>query len=340
MQGIVFFKANSITLHLYPTLTTVLLVRYCIKNLILLVEVEQTSLHQHLYPAITASYISERFILPGEGVEYEECGTTKMVISCSNPSCEHPVELKPHDCTRPECPICWPRWARRATRKATEKIMECLHLAKDQFNPDYSLSSVVVSVPNMILFDYDSLKSEFRKVQRYLGTNHIAAVLHLWRYRDTEGNELENVKWREFEAHPERYTRILSPHFHCIIMGRLANSDTFFENTGWVYKKLGGFLKRHDVFNVLYYALSHTAISLDRQRKTIDYYGLIRRCRIAEEHVEYEPVMCPDCGAPLQITYLYDRIALGENINGLTEPYYRKVITRIWEIAPRRAKRS
>jgi hypothetical protein len=295
----------------------------------------QSTLMSHLYPAITASYISERFILPGEGVEYEECGKTAMVIDC--PNGDYPITLRPHDCTRPECPICWPRWAKRATRKAVEKIMHALDLGREHVNPDFSLSSVVVSVPAG-LFDYDSLKEEFRKIQRHLGTNHIAAVLHLWRFRDPEGNELESVRWRQFEEHPERYVRILSPHFHCIIMGRLANSDKFYEKTGWVYKKLGSNLSRESVYNVIYYALSHTAISLDRQRKTIDYYGLIRRTRIVEERVEWEPVMCPNCGAQLQITYKYDKIALGENVNGLTEPYFRKVITRKWELAPRRTK--
>jgi hypothetical protein len=291
----------------------------------------QSTLASHLYPAITASYISERFVLPSEGEQYEECGTTKAVISCSNPSCEYPVDLKPHDCTRPECPICWPRWAKRATRKGVEKIMNSLDLARNEINPKFSLSSVVVSVPAG-LFDYDSLKKEFRRIQRYLGTNHIAAILHLWRFRDSEGNELEAIRWREYEQCPDRYVRVLSPHFHCIIMGRLANSDKFYEKTGWVYKKLGGELSRESVYNVIYYALTHTAISLDRQRKTIDYYGLIRRTRIVEEKVEWEPAMCPNCGAQLQITYMYDKIALGENVNGLTEPYFRKVVTRKWEL--------
>lgn len=308
-------------------------------------KLEQSSLHYLLYPAITASYVSERFILPGEGVEYEECGKTKMVIKCPNPHCDYPVELKPHDCTRPECPICWPRWAKRATRKATEKIMHCLMLAQEHVNPDFSLSSVVVSVPDTVLFDYDSLKSAFRKVQKYLGTNHIAAVLHLWRFHDKEGNELESVKWREFEAHPELYTRTISPHFHCIVMGRLANSNKFYEKTGWVYKKLGGFLKHHDVFNIIYYALSHTAISLDHQRKTIDYYGLTRRTRIVSETVDWEPVMCPNCGVQLEVTYPYDwlnityfNLECGEELLGVTEPYNRLVVTRTWEIAPKRKK--
>lgn len=299
-----------------------------------LTEYNQLSLKDSLYPAITAFYISERFILPGEGVEYEECGTTKIVISCSNPMCERPVELKPHDCTRPECPICWPRWAKRGTRKATEKIMHSLMLGQEHINSSFSLSSVVISAPEG-LTDYDQLKKEFRRVMKYLGTNHIAAVLHLWRFRDPEGNELESVQWRQFEQHPERYIRILSPHFHCVVMGRLANSDKFYSKTGWVYKKLGGFLKHHDVFNIIYYALSHTAISLDRQRKTIEYYGLIRRTRIASESVDWEPVICEICGAQLQVTYLYDKIACGENVNGLTEPHFRKVVTRTWEIAPR-----
>lgn len=277
--------------------------------------------------------LSERLILPRAGESYEECGRTKMAVSCKNG--DYPVKLIPHDCGRPECPVCSSRWVKRTALRSTEKIMASLDLSKQLVNPNFSLSSVIISPPeNLWNADYDTLKASFRGIQGKLGTNHIAATLHLWRFRDLtkDGEILEAIPWREYQAHPERYVRIISPHFHCIIMGQMTNSKRFYEKTGWVYKKLGGYLSESDVYGIISYALSHTAISLDRQRKTIDYYGLIRRTRIESEEIEWEPVMCPFCGLQLQITHLYDRIALGENINGLTEPYYRKVVTRIWSL--------
>jgi len=299
--------------------------------------------HQGLYPAIPLSYKSERFILPGEGEEYDECGKTKVVISC--PNGDYPVELKPHRCTRPECPICWPDWCTKTTRRAVEKDEQALILGKECVNKYLKLSSLIVSPPQNDLWEYDSLKKWFSLHWRKLGIEGATSILHLWRYRDPEGNELESVRWRQFEENPERYTRIFSPHFHCLVIGKPIDSEAFYKRTGGIYKKMnvdynGNHieLEHHDLFNITYYALSHTAISLDCQRKTVDHYGLIRRCRIAEEIVDWEPVMCPTCGMQLQVTYLYDKIVLGENVNGLTEPHFRKVITRLWELVPQRTK--
>ena len=304
---------------------------------------DSAPLHAGLYPAITASYKIEKFILPSEGTAYPECGQTKMVISC--PNGDHPVELKPHDCTRPECPICWPRWATRRTRKAVEKLEHSLKLGRECVNKFFKLSSIIVSPPQDDLWDYDSVKKWWAKTWRKLGVDGATSILHLWRFHNVDGEEVESIRWREFEANPESYTKTLSPHFHCIVIGKPIDSEIFYKKTGAIYKKMnvdfkGNHIemKDHDLFNVIYYALSHTAISLDRQRKTIDHYGLIRRVRIAEEVVDWEPVMCPKCGAQLQVTYLYDKFALGENVNGLTEAYFQKVVTRIWELVPRRSK--
>lgn len=304
---------------------------------------DSAPLHSGLYPAIPSSYKTERFILPSEGEPYAECGKTKVVISC--PNGDYPVVLKPHRCNRPECPICWPEWCKRTTRRAVEKDEQSLQLGRECVNRYLKLSSIIVSPPQCDQWDYDSLKKWFSKSWRKLGVEGATAILHLWRFRDSEGNELESIRWREFEEHPERYTRILSPHFHCLVIGKPIDSDTFYERTGAVYKKMnvdykGNHidLEHHDLFNIIYYALSHSAISMNRQRKTIDHYGLIRRTRISEEIVEWEPVMCPTCGTQLQITYLYDKFALGENVNGLTEPHYRKVISRVWELVPRRSR--
>ena len=173
---------------------------------------DSAPLHQGLYPAIPSSYKTERFILPSEGEQYPNCGETKVVISC--PNGDYPVELKPHRCNRPECPICWPEWCKRTTRRAVEKDEHSLILGKQCVNKYLRLSSIVVSPPQDDQWEYDSLKKWFALHWRKLGIEGATSILHLWRFRDTEGNELESVRWREFEEHPERYTRILSPHFH------------------------------------------------------------------------------------------------------------------------------
>jgi hypothetical protein len=301
-----------------------------------------------LYPAIPSSYKSERLILPGEGEQYEECGTTKMVISCSNPECEYPVELKPHRCNRPECPVCWPDTLKRATRRAVEKIENALRLGCQCENPHLKTSSIVVSPDQDRLWDYDSLHRWLASTWRKLGVVGLSKVFHPWRFYDAEsGEELESVRWRQFEEHPGRYVRKWSPHFHCVVIGKPIDSNRFYERTGAVYKKLNVDFKgnhielqHHDLFNIVYYALSHAAVSLDRQRKMVDHYGLIRRAFIESETKDYEPDMCELCGCQKQVTYLYDRIALGENVNGLTEPHFKVIITRTWALRPKRPRKS
>lgn len=271
-----------------------------------------------------------------------------MVISCSSPECEFPRELIPHDCKSPTCPICWPRWCKRATNRATEKIWETLELAK-ALNSGYMVSGVVVSCPEeMVELPYDELQEHFRRVSKRLKAVGIAATLHLWRYRNDSGELVEAVPWREYEAHPTDFVRVRSPHWHCWTMGVMVDSDKFFEKTGWIYKKFysettqSWGMARNDIWNSVYYALSHTAVSISstRKRHAMRYYGLFWRSKVVEEIVDYEEVKCPVCGESLQVTYLYDKIALGENVNGLTEILYKRVVTRIWLIRPKRSRKS
>jgi hypothetical protein len=299
-----------------------------------------------LYPAIPTNHFwDNQFCLPGEGIAGELCGETKMVISCSNPSCEFPRELIPHDCKSPTCPVCWPRWCKRATNRATEKIWETLELAKKGIDKGFMVSGVVISPPEELKdLSYDDLQEQFRRVSKRLKAAGIAATLHLWRYRNDTGEILEAVPWREYEAHPTDFVRIRSPHWHCWVMGKLIDSDIFFEKTGWIYKKFRSEttqswgLARNDIWNSVYYALSHTAVSISstKKRHAMRYYGLLWRSRVVEEIVDYEECKCPFCGESLQVTYLYDLMALGENMNGLTEVLFKRITTRIWEIRPKR----
>jgi len=299
-----------------------------------------------LYPAIPTNHFwDNQFSLPGEGIVGEDCGKTKMIISCSNDSCEFPRELIPHDCKSPTCPICWPRWCKRATNRATEKIWETLELAKKGIDKGFSVSGVVVSCPeSMSEMAYDDLQDQFRKTSKKLKAVGIAATLHLWRYRNDNGEMLEAIPWKEYESHPTAFVRVRSPHWHCWTMGRLIDSDMFFEKTGWIYKKFfsestNSFqLARNDIWNSVYYALSHTAVSISstRKRHAMRYYGLFWRSKVVEEVIEWEEVKCPFCNESLHVTYLYDKMALGESMNGLTEVLYRRVVTRIWSIRPKR----
>lgn len=314
-------------------------------------ESNQTSL---LYPATLTNHFREQYGLPGSGMARENCGEKKLTRKCSNPDCSLPIEVIPHSCRSPLCPICWPHWASREANRETEKEWETLQLALKR-NRNYSISSVVFSPSGMNDYTWKQLYSAFNKAIKRSGAVAVSAKLHLWRFRDSQGNELEHVSWKEFQAHPGKYIMVRSPHFHCKTIGKLIESDHFHEhNPEWIYKKFYSettksySLTRDDVWHSNYYELSHSAIPLyvndgnereTRAHHVVHYYGLFWRSRVIVEHVDYEEVLCPLCGSPIMQTYLYDRYACGENVNGLTEPYYRKVITRTWGWKPRRAKK-
>jgi hypothetical protein len=310
----------------------------------------QSTLLSHLYPAIPTNHFwDSQFALPGEGIAGEKCGQTKIVRRCSAFPEEHPVILIPHDCRSPTCPICWPRWCKRATNRATEKIWESLELAKKVIDKGFMVSGVVISPPEELKdLSYDDLQEQFRRVSKKLKAAGIAATLHLWRYRNDTGEILEAVPWREYEAHPTDFVRIRSPHWHCWVMGIMIDSDIFFEKTGWIYKKFRSEttqswgLARNDIWNSVYYALSHTAVSISStlKRHAMRYYGLLWRSRVKEELIDFEPIVCSVCGSPMEDTQVYDNDSYELNCNGLTTPSVKRIVTRLWEFRPKRSHQS
>lgn len=284
----------------------------------------------------------ERMILPKEGESKDECGTTKYIIGCSDDGCDYPRKLVPHTCNRAECPVCSDNWRKRAANRLRDNVWNTLLLAKRYVDDKLTLSSVVFSVPpDLYGLDYDDICREFGKKVKLSGALAVASIFHCWRYRDVvTGSEMESVSWKVFSANKERYERVWSPHFHCIVLGKLVVSSIFYRKTdGWVYHKLRNkrrntyVLDRRDVFRIVFYGLSHVAISLDKRRQYIRYYGLFRKSKVVDENVEYEQMFCDKCVRPLKVTYVkFTDYSSGTVVDGLVEDYYKKIVKRIWAL--------
>jgi hypothetical protein len=276
----------------------------------------------------------ERFVFPAGGESLETCGEVRAKAWCSNCG-DYKYELLDH-CDRGVCPVCHEEWRTRASRSATSEIIEKFHLFKQVVDPNFSLSSVVWSCPpKMWDWDIDKLWRAFGQLlRRSVGAEATAAIIHLYRFRNQEGQE---IPFKEWIRNPSAYVLSREPHFHSIVVGKLIRSDDLYEKTGWVYKKLKNrkgryWLNASDVFGTVYYALSHTSLSLDKQRQSVHYYGLFKKARIESEWFEYVAMACPICGEHLELHYVKPVIIDDSSVVGFREPWYRKVIHRTYTL--------
>jgi hypothetical protein len=299
-----------------------------------------------LYPAIPAKHEDEReeFLLPCEGEVKDdwkhpeaECGKTKIVRDCGKDSnCDYPKELIPWDCTRLLCPVDGKRALKRAANKSKTHIWATLSELK-MLVPwiAWMLSSVIISVPPELWYlEFDDLKRMFRKSLKVLGTENVAAILHLWRFREkATGKEVEpnSVSWKKYEKNPEAFERVLSPHFHCLVLGKMVTSSKYYKDSGgWVYKKKGDRLNKKDVYRIVYYALSHASISTTKRRQYVAYYGLFNSLKEIddEKHIDFEPIMCPKCNKQRVDRTVYHRWVAGVDTFGLEVPAVKMIVHR------------
>lgn len=309
----------------------------------------QLSIASSLYPAIPASHDigRESHLISGNGdlkewdyVKYPdaECGKTKFAIKCKDEyQCDYPFDLIPWDCTRLLCPVCYKRALTRAANKATDHVWSTLSELKSAI-PEigWRISSVIISVPRELWhLEFDDLKKKFRRSLKHLGTENVAAILHLWRFRNTAtGEETESVPWKEYKENPGLYEKVVQPHFHCFVIGKMVKSPKYFQDSGgWVYKKKRskhGALNRKDVFRISHYALSHASISTTRKRQYVAYYGLFHSIGVIEKTTTLEPVICPKCNNQRVIRTEFHNWIAGVDYYGLEEPAVKAIVHRKW----------
>ncbi len=328
---------------------------------IVVLKSEQLSINSSLYPAIplndeqgmtsTRSQI-EAFLIPGNGkaliwdqVKYPgaECGKTKYTIKCDDKhDCDYPVELIPWCCNRYECPICYPAAVKQGAVGIREHVWNTLLEMKKAFHrTKWIVSSVIISAPQEFYdLDFDKLHYYFRGSLKHLGTKNVASIFHMWRYRDkTTGEEMEKVPWNLYKANPGNYQKIVAPHWHCFVIGKMVDSPIYHQKSGgWIYKKMKSDttesyrLTKKDVYNIAYYALTHAAISTTRRRHAIRYYGMFWRLTITEKRVDYEEIICPKCEHQrVQRQEFHDWLC-GVDTWGLETPAVKMIVNRTYAL--------
>jgi len=247
--------------------------------------------------------------LPGHHHSYESCGHF-VTKSCKNMSEHHnlghgdkiPLVKVPNHCRRISCQECYQDsisgiamgavkrlWSHALLKKSylyeTVDDVRVYPMLKDEENPKKNrryhylekreeriFSHVVVSIPKS---DYHLLESEkgHRKLRdrvnsmlRYLGIHASVNISHLWRF--TRGLK----------------SGYYSPHLHIVGLGWI-DSNKVKENyneTGYIVKNISTVKEHHDLFNLIRYILSHSAVL--ENKHSVKYTGEMHNTK----HKDYE----------------------------------------------------
>jgi len=242
------------------------------------------------YPATvpTDNHLEDSaFLLTGTGQEGSEtCGQVRSWAVCRDHPGDHPRIKRGQSCGWAGCPVCWPTWAHRAADRAGSRLEAygSLHgvgrLAHYTFNPPEG------TAPSW---------EAFYQVMRQAGGRGGAVLRHPCRTRETTPER----KWERLLRRADWRMHIReSTHFHTI-SGRIPmKSSTFYEKTGWTYKRIRPLEDREDIERVLFYLLSHVQVT---GQNVIRYFG---RCHFSHLRIKHRycpilPLRCPVCGAPM-----------------------------------------
>lgn len=238
------------------------------------------------------------FRLPSNGEQKDDCGQWVHPLSCPNhgqPTIsgeKHDRFVVMHTCDKPDCPVCYTTWASKSAKRATERIFEAQKLYKEAKVPLGKIDHIVFSPPRDEAVEaikteagYRKLKAKAIKIMKKAGVKGGLVVFHPFRQNDP----------RETNFNPSipGYVWYLSPHFHVVGSGYLQQSDDFYNETGWIYKKMD---RRETVKGTIKYTLTHCGIN--ENFHAITYFGALsyNKVVIDTETVTDEPIKCRACG--------------------------------------------
>jgi hypothetical protein len=278
-----------------------------------------------LYPAIEPSKpLSDVLASAGENIVYHRvgtgraqdpdslgivhCGEIYKAIRCPTLDGEHDLHLLTDNCGRLQCPTCYHSAVSRSAHRAAERIDGMSEAWRANGVELGKLKHIAFSPPQrkwtkaFVSQDQGkSLREEMtRLLRRYFkdGAYGGALVFHGERKRHEDGSECHQARCSE-EHHWE-----WSPHFHYVGYGFLSpSSDTFYQETGWIYKNIHANQER-DAYATISYQLSHAGIWLNhdtpkwRQVGT-GYFmvGLLSNSKGGRKVLDrsYEPLGCSVC---------------------------------------------
>lgn len=268
------------------------------------------------------STAGSRHLSVGGGTRLPICGDVVGGVRCSSEP-THMEHLYVSGCRAGTCPVCGPRWVRRAAESAAERFLAYFHVVHSTRSPRH----VVISPPAGAYAGSSAwdLDSQVKSMQRFsaaasaivtkmglsaaIGLDHAYRPIHASAAPDSI--LLEDERGSNYYAaalaspDPSALLRF-SPHRHLLVHGPLPNTADFFSDTGWVITNISARrgeagLQAYAVTEVmllrrLYYLLGHAWL-LGNSR-VVRYYGGVSFTGMSSEVVEsgFRPIVCPVCG--------------------------------------------
>jgi hypothetical protein len=246
------------------------------------------------------------------------------------------VKLIVNSCMRPQCPVCYEKWAAREAYRIDERFRRVPKLSGERRGLAESRTPwgvpihVVISVPEfeaplMDLVEltakggkfvkvngFTKLKRKMAKIAKRVGFKGGCAIFHP--FANEEVNEDENITVKvdpasgEFDykalkayfAKQNKNVKLwyIRPHFHLIGYGWIEGTAEEYDRSGWVVKNLG---VRDSVMCTALYQLSHAGYR--EGQHTVSWLGFMSN-RLFKDCDPYPPdgfrvPVCFECGAEL-----------------------------------------
>jgi hypothetical protein len=256
------------------------------------------------------------------------CGSIMSKYVCSVNK-DHAAYYKLRRCNDPECPTCYPKFAKRISDAVTRRVSGLVTVYPEQ--SPYHL--VFWPEKGKVYSSITEAHKDAAKMLKKMGSTSAVVWYHPYRIRANLKPALRKLmrKWKDepelcrlsrknggfikFEelyidqgfwklAHDDalgigglqNYVEY-GPHFHAICTGYLMRSSQWAALTGCGYKKKGYLSNEEGVNRLSYYLTTHACY--EWTKSTVRYLGLISYNKLASEMVEkeIEDVRCEDCGA-------------------------------------------
>jgi hypothetical protein len=225
--------------------------------------------------------------LPGHGESYSDCGSWRFR------GCLHVedhlqdglledhvgkayVEMYRKSCARPECPVCYEKWAGKEAQKIARRLSavgksmgRVIHL---------TVSPAQEDVFNLT---FEQLRAKAYSIVKKNGFLGGSCIFHPWREDD-------------------RGFWYFSPHFHMIGYGWIHGTSEGYQQHGWIVKNLR---VRETVSGTALYQLSHCGIH--EKYHSVTWFGRLSYNKLRVPFSREEKHHCPLCGAELiQLLYV------------------------------------
>lgn len=166
----------------------------------------------HEVPLENLEYIK----FPGRGqITDDDCGNFIGAYSCK---CHAQRKALIRTCMKLDCPVCYQKGVERSAKRITTRLTKAWHFFKNNgvpikyyhrsFNTRWEIKT------------HEQFRTAKKKLITILKKEGLSGTLFFHPYR----------------RHHQQYRMVYSPHFHFVGVGKLVQSDKFFQKYGFTYK--------------------------------------------------------------------------------------------------------